>query len=176
MTFIAALRHDRIDAPCVLDQADQRRELPGLGRAVPRSHPRAGRRRHPRQPLQPQTPRRPPGDPCGRRKAHLPPGLLARPQPDRARFRQAQTPAARRRRTNQGNHLAAHRNAPRPLPINRMRQLPRQLRLRCSLMSSRSSATFRHVSARRHCGATPCTVAPNAYRRNRAPVGEIPRG
>ena len=49
LTFLAALRHDRIEAPCVIDGADQRRKLPGLCRAGSGACAQARRHRHHRQ-------------------------------------------------------------------------------------------------------------------------------
>ena len=46
MTFLAALRCDRIDAPCVLDQPINGCNLPRLCRAVPRADTLGGRCRH----------------------------------------------------------------------------------------------------------------------------------
>ena len=50
LTFIAALRHDRIDVPWVSRWADQRRNLPPLHRDDSRPDPLAGRCRRPGQP------------------------------------------------------------------------------------------------------------------------------
>ena len=54
LTFLAALRHDRIDAPCVIDGPDQWRELPGLCRADAGADAQTRRHRHHRQSRQPQ--------------------------------------------------------------------------------------------------------------------------
>ena len=64
-----------------------------------------------------------------RRRAALPAALLTRPQPDRAGLRQAQGPAAQGRRAHRRRLVERHRQAPRPVPAGRVRQLPRQLRL-----------------------------------------------
>src|SRR4051794_38740572 len=56
MTFLAALRCDRIDAPCLLDQPVNG-ELHRVCRTVPRADALARRRRHHGQSEQPQTAR-----------------------------------------------------------------------------------------------------------------------
>ena len=70
------------------------------------------------------------GDQGSRRQRPLPAALLARPEPDRAGVRQAQSPAPRCRGQNQGSALDHHRAAPRPLQPRPVPQLPRQLRIR----------------------------------------------
>jgi len=59
---------------------------------------------------------------------YLPP-LLTRPQPDRAGLRQAQGPPAQGRRAHRRRLMDHHRQAARPLPTSRVRQLHRQFRL-----------------------------------------------
>ncbi len=54
LTFLAALRFDRIDGALRHRRPDQRRELPRLCRAVPRADPQARRHRHHGQSRQPQ--------------------------------------------------------------------------------------------------------------------------
>src|SRR5712672_1094113 len=99
LTFLAALRCDRIEAPCVIDGPInglsflayvEQVLLPTLapGDIVIMDN------------RQPQAPCHPPPDPSRRRQTLLPATLLARPQPDRAGLRQAQDPAAQSRRTN----------------------------------------------------------------------------
>ena len=53
LTFLAALRYDRITAPCVID-GDQRPQLPRLSRAVPGAYSQRWRCRHHGQSRQPQ--------------------------------------------------------------------------------------------------------------------------
>ena len=64
-----------------------------------------------------------------RRRAALPAALLPRPQPDRAGVRQAQGAAAQSRPAHRPRLVDRHRPAAQLLRSNRMRQLPRQLRL-----------------------------------------------
>jgi hypothetical protein len=47
-TFLAALRKDRIDAPCLFDGPINGERFRAYCRTVPRAHPQAGRRRDPR--------------------------------------------------------------------------------------------------------------------------------
>ena len=53
LTFLAALRHDRIDAPWLLDGPINGERFPDLCRAGPRPHPPTRRHRHHRQSRQP---------------------------------------------------------------------------------------------------------------------------
>jgi DDE superfamily endonuclease len=72
-TFLAALRNDRIDAPCLFRRAHQRRALPRLCRTVPRADAEARRRRDPRQSRLPQGKGGAEGEPeVGARLAFLP--------------------------------------------------------------------------------------------------------
>ena len=59
----------------------------------------------------------------------LPAALLPGPQPDRTGLRQAQGPPAQGRRAHRRRPVDRHRQAARPVPARRVRQLPRQLRL-----------------------------------------------
>ena len=65
-------------------RADQRRDVPRLGRAVPRSRLAPGRYRHPGQSVEPQGRGRQDGDRKRWRPSALPAFLQPRPQPDRA--------------------------------------------------------------------------------------------
>src|SRR5262249_10761450 len=121
LTFLAALRCDRIAAPCVIDG-------PING---------ASFRAYVEQFLVPTLSA---GDivimdNLGSHKgqAVLPAALLARSQPDRAGLCQAQDPIAQNRSAHHRGHLARHRHAPRPLQTRGMRQLPPQRRLCFSL-------------------------------------------
>jgi hypothetical protein len=137
MTFLAALRHDRIDAPWVVDgpingelfrlyvekvlvpalKPDDIVVLDNLGshksQAVRAAIRAAG--------------------------ALLPSALQPRSEPDRASLRQAEASAAQSRRTYPRGHLEAHRIPARQVPSHRMRKLSHQLRIRFRLQSSRSN-------------------------------------
>ena len=99
MTFIAALRCDRIDAPCVLDQPINGASfaewveqflVPTLapGDIVIMDNLSSHKRPAIRQ-----------GHPCRQGQAALPAAILARLEPDRADVLQAQAPAAKGLRT-----------------------------------------------------------------------------
>ena len=66
-TFVAALRHDRLDAPWVIDGAMNRRRLQPLHRNPTTADAARRRRRHSRQPVEPQEPRRRSSSTCHRR-------------------------------------------------------------------------------------------------------------
>ena len=68
--------------------------------------------------------RHPRGDRSARRRAALPAALLARPEPDRAGLRQAQGAPAQSRRAHSRWAVDCHRQAARPVPAYRVRQLP----------------------------------------------------
>ena len=139
MTFVAALRHDRIDAPWVLDGPHKRRQLQDLCRdgAGPNSWDRATSwswtisaaiRAAPSAP--PSGPRAPGSSSC------RPIAQTSTPSEQVfAKLKHLLRKASER--TIQGD-LAAHRRPAPPLPRRRMRQLPRQRRIRVSLRSSRS--------------------------------------
>jgi hypothetical protein len=136
LTFLAALRCDRIAAPCVIDgpingtsfrayleqflvptlSAGDIVIMDNLG-----SHKGQAVRKLIRQ-------------------AVLSAALLARSQPDRAGRCQAQDPAAQNRSAHHRGHLARHRHTPRSLQTRGMRQLPHQRRLCLSLTGSCSLA------------------------------------
>ena len=152
MTFIAALRHDAITAPWVIDGPINGGIFRTYVEEVLAPTLRKGdilRRENdppdrflillsPRQPRQPQGPRHPQCHQGRRRKIALPPRLFARPQPDRTGLRQAQTPAAQRRRAQQRGRLAQDRLPPRSVQPQGMRKLPQKLRLWFRLNPSRS--------------------------------------
>jgi hypothetical protein len=139
VTFLAALRHDRIDAPWVVD-GPINGELFKL---------------YVRQILVPTLN---PGDivvldNLGCHKSHavrsairgagarlffLPP-QLTRPKPDRTGLRQTQALAAKGQRAHRRKHMAPRWRAPRPLPSRRMPKLSDKRRLCFRLKSSRSS-------------------------------------
>jgi len=78
LTFLATLRCDRIDAPCVIDGTDQWTELSGLCRADPGADAAARRYRDPRQPRKPQGQGGQAGHPRGWRRAVLPAALYTK--------------------------------------------------------------------------------------------------
>jgi len=145
LTFLAALRCDRIDAPCIIDgpinglsfrayveqflvptlTAGDIVIMDNLG-----SHNNLGS--HKRETIRRLIR-------AAGRQAVLPAALLTRPQPDRAGLRQAQDPAAQSRRANERGHLETDRRPARPLHTAGMRQLPRQRWLCFGLKGSRSS-------------------------------------
>ncbi len=90
----AALRPARCPLP--VRRPHQRPMLPRPCRAAARSHPQAGRYRHPRQSRQPQVATAAPHDRGSRRQALGSAALFARPQPDRAGLRRDQAPDANR--------------------------------------------------------------------------------
>ena len=90
-TFLAALRNDRIDAPCVFDGCPiNRRAVSRLRRTVPGPDPQAQRHRRARQSgiaqRQSRAETRPVRPPA--RVSSVPSKILTRPQPDRAGLRQ----------------------------------------------------------------------------------------
>src|ERR1700677_2954571 len=129
LTFIAALRHDRIDAPWVIDGPINGQTfllyiekildptlspgdvvvLDNLG-----SHKRQSRPRHRKSKSPPP---------------RFPAALQSRPQSHRAGRRQAQTSRSKGSAARRRSHLAKGRRATRPLQPNRMCKLPRKLRL-----------------------------------------------
>jgi transposase len=120
-TFLAALRADRIDASCVLQGS-----INGISFLA-----------YVEQVLAPtlkpgdfvilDKPRQPGKEIAVRRAMRAASAkllfLLAGSQPDRTRLRQVQDPAAQGRRANPRGHLAAYRDASRPLPAAGMPQL-----------------------------------------------------
>ena len=100
MTFLAALRHDRVEAPWLLDGPINGESFRLYVERVLVADPPPGRHRRHGQPRLAQGQGRPPRHPCRRRPALLPAEVLARPQPDRDALRQAQALAAQGRRPN----------------------------------------------------------------------------
>jgi len=107
MTFLAALRYDRIDAPCVLDQPINGQSftdyveqclVPTLspGDVVIMDNLSSHKRPDPKS------------DPRRRSQALVPAAVQPRSQSDRAGLRQAQTPDAQSRRANTRSNVAAH--------------------------------------------------------------------
>src|SRR5437763_1313872 len=123
LTFLAALRCDRITAPCVIDGPInglsflayvEQILLPTLTPGDIVIMDNLGSHKRPGDP---------PPDPNRRRQAVLSAALLTRPQPDRAGLCQAQNPPAQGRRTNHRGHLETHWFPPRLLHPRRVRQL-----------------------------------------------------
>ena len=152
LTFLAALRVDRIDAPLVLDGPINGRAftayveqflVPTLapGDIVIMDNLRF-----------PQGKGRTPRHPRRRRQTAVPTALLARLEPHRAGLLQAQDPDAKGRRTNRRGHLATRRQAARPVHRPRMRQLHQQRRICFNLKQSRS----RMVAVAGHQGTGCC--------------------
>lgn len=120
MTFLAALRCDRIDAPFVLDgpingawfQAYVEQLLvPTLSRGDVVIMDNLGSHKG----------KAPPGHPTGGRTPDLPAALQPRPQSYRTGLRQAESTPAQSRRANRRSHLATHRRTPRLLHAGRVR-------------------------------------------------------
>ena len=146
MTFIAALRVDRIDAPWLLDgpinsetflayvthelvptlSANDIVIADNLG-----SHKSSAVRKRYR------TGRCPP-DPAAE--------ILARSEPDRAGLRQTQATAQEGSRAKPRGRVGRHCRATRLLHVGRVRQLLQELRIRPDLKSSRSSSLFWRAS------------------------------
>jgi len=109
MTFLAALRHDRITAPWFFDG-------PINGEAF-------------RLYVENVLPCCPPRYPCGWRAPLLPAEILARFEPDRTVLLQIQTLAAQGCKTNHRRRLQCDRSDPRYRLIHRVRKLLRKRRL-----------------------------------------------
>jgi hypothetical protein len=124
MTFLAALRCDRIDAPCVLDQPINGQSftdyveqflVPTLkpGDVVIMDNLSSHKRPAVRKAI------RSVGAPA------VPAALQPRSQSDRTGLRQAQTSPAQSRRTNRRRYMETHRITPRCLPAPRVRRISR---------------------------------------------------
>jgi len=96
MTFVRALRADRIDAPCVFDG----RSLARPCRAGARPDPAPGRCGDHGQSRQPQGHRRAKGHPRGGCSPAVPATIQPRSEPDRTGLRQVQASHAQRVRKN----------------------------------------------------------------------------
>ena len=129
LTFLAALRCDRIDAPCVIDGPINGESFLRLCRADPAADAGAWRHRHHGQSGLAQRPCRPRRHPLGRRAPPAAAALLARPQPDRA----GRSPSSRRCCARPANAPSKPHGAgsatSRTLHASRMRKLPHQRRL-----------------------------------------------
>jgi hypothetical protein len=138
-TFLAALRHDRIDAPWLLDGPIDGESFaiyveqvlcltlhPGDIVVMDNLGSHKGGRVAP-------------ADPRHRRQALLPAEILPGPKPDRAALCQAQALPAQRRRPYSRGRLLRNRRDPRQLHSPGMRCLLRELRLCTNVTTSRSS-------------------------------------
>ena len=142
LTFIAALRHDRIDAPWVID-GPINGELfllyvetvlaPTLAPGEVVIMDNLGSHKNKAQSHQGQ-----------RRPCHLPAALQPRPQSHRTGLRQAQAHDAKSPHPRRRSDLAQARPTPRPLHARRVRKLPRQFRIwfRLKESCSRSARIF----------------------------------
>ncbi len=114
---LAALRHDRITAPCVTDDRSMAPSFAlmssnSCGPLEPRRHCRQ------RQSRQPQGHGGAPPDPRRRAPSCSSCPLLARPQPDRAGLRKAQDPVAPTRALSRPLGAASARSSTASLPWN----------------------------------------------------------
>ena len=137
-TFLAALRHDRIEAPWLVEgpidgesfrtyvekvlvpclKPDEVVMMDNLG-----SHKQG----------------RAPTHPLSRRQAPVPAQILSRPEPNRAGLRQAQTSPAQERRTRSRDPLRRHRPIAPGVHAAGMRQLLQKRRIGANLITSRFS-------------------------------------
>ena len=141
-TFLAALRNDRIDAPCLFDgpiNGERFRAYveqflaPTLkpGDVVILDNLGSHKGKAVRQ-----------GDPSCRGAPRLPAEILPRPQPNRAGLRQVQDPAAKGRGAKLRSHLRRLRRNPRSIPARRMRRIHQERRIRVKPNAGRLSYDF----------------------------------
>ena len=140
-TFLAALRNDRIDAPCLFDGPINGERFRAYVEQFLVSDPQAGRRRHPRQP---RLPHKAKGHTTSvirdRRGApRVSAQILPGPQSDRAGLRQVQDFAAKGRSPNIRRCRRRKRSHPRSIPARRMRRLCEKRRIRVKPNADRSS-------------------------------------
>ena len=130
-TFLAALRNDRIDAPCPVRRAHQRRALPRLCRTVPRADAEAGRRGDPRQSRLPQGKGGAQGDPgCPEAASSFLPKYSPDLNPIEQVFAKFKTLLRKAEaRSYEAINLRGLRQNPRPLPARRMRCIPQERRI-----------------------------------------------
>ena len=175
LTFFGALRADALAAPYVFAGPINGACLRAY-RAAARPDAAGGRHRHPGQSRQPQGRRRPPPDQGRRRQALVPAALLARPQSDRAGFRQDQALEAHRAKADRREYMSAHRPPRRHDHARQMRKLPRQRRLRFNQNMKRSSrlAFCKDLRQRdlRQRGPEQC----RSYHRNQSTDSVLDRG
>ena len=139
MTFLAALRHDRIEAPWLSGGADRWREFPPLCREGPSSDASSRRYRNHGQSRQPPRQNRASAHPLRRSQALLPAKILTRPESYRTGLCQAQAFPPKSCRPNGRSRLPRNRRDAAALHTQRMRKLLRKLRIRTNLTSSCSS-------------------------------------
>ena len=139
MTFVAALRRDRIEAPWLLDGTMNGESFGDYVQQVLVPTLRPGDLVIMDNPQQSQGAGRAPLHPPGLRQAIPSAEIFARSKPDRAGLRQAKTPAAQGCRTKPGRGVRYHRHTAQHLYANRMCQLLRPLRVCAKVNTSRSS-------------------------------------
>ena len=108
-TFIAALRHNRLDAPWVIKGAMNRDLFNAYVRNPACANACAWRRSGPGQPFQPQKRRRRRSAEIHRRVVPVPTALQPRPEPHRNGILQAQSPDKKSRSPNLRCTLASRR-------------------------------------------------------------------
>ena len=125
-TFLAALRNDRIEAPCLFDRpVDGERFHAYVEQFLVPRPSEAGRRRDPRQSRLPQGKGGAQGDPEISEPAwSFPAEILPRPQPPGAGLRQVQNSAAKGGSAKLRGDLRRLRQNPCPVPARRMRRIP----------------------------------------------------
>ena len=137
LTFLAALRHDRIEAPCVIDGPINGESflayveqvlVPTLKHGDIVIMDNLGSHKGQAGPFVR------PG------QAVLPAALQSRSQPYRTSLCKAQNLAAKSRRANRRGDMAEDRNTAQRIPTSGMRQLPQKCRIRFNLDGSDSSA------------------------------------
>ena len=153
-TFIAALRHDRLDAPWVISGAplvhvnmhcramDQPRILRPLHRNPTGTDPAKGRRGHTRQPCHPSQPEGRSHPERYRRLVPVPAAILPRSQSDRDGIRQDQDPDQKGSSKNIRPAMASRRKRLQHLQGRRMLQLLQSRRISNRLSATRSSRVW----------------------------------
>jgi len=141
MTFLAALRHDRVEAPWPMAprRANQWRDVPPPRRHGPGPDPAARRHRRHGQSRLTQEQSRAARHQGGWRPPALPAQILARPEPHRTALLKAQALAPTGRCPNHRRRLQRSRPHPRDRHPRRMLTLLRPRRVRTIVHSSRSS-------------------------------------
>jgi len=141
MTFLAALRADRIDAPCVIDGPINGQSFLAYVEQflVPTLAPgdivvMDNLGRHKSQAIRHAI------RAAGAKLLFLPP-YSPDLNPIETSLRKTQDPAPQGRRKNPRRHMETYRPAPQRLPTNRMRQLSQKLRICFSVKRSRSSSS-----------------------------------
>jgi hypothetical protein len=146
-TFLAALRNDRIDAPCVFDgPINGERFLAYVEQfLVPTSSATTSSCLT----IWDRTKAKPCKLDQGRRRASpVPSKILTRPQPDRATLRQDQRLRPKSRAPHARRRLRRHRPSPNHYPARRMRKLSHWRRL-CVSLNAEGSRDLPRVVAER---------------------------